>query len=345
MRSILRSIVGLALAALVTAPAPGGASVRGDIARARDYIASGRHDDAAIALDRVLTEARGDARQEALFLRAGVETSADAAVSGWRRVIDEDPRSEWAARSRLELAKIRYALGDYQGAYGLLAENDACGSLPEACLFEGLSAIMLKRYDDAMGPLATIRRGRLRTWAYLSLAEAEMGRANKDEACRRYEALSSAMISPTALYRYAECLEDRGDVDAARREYREVIDSFRDTPEAVLAAEKLQVVTRPAPPVSTPEPAPSQEKEHGMAVLESGFTLQFGAFRDRANAIKMASKIKRVYPGVRIDSELISYREHFRVRYGYFRTREEARATGEQISREIGEDYTIMTLP
>ena len=58
----------------------------------------------------------------------------------------------------------------------------------------------------------------------------------KDEACGRYESLSNALISPTAIYRYAECLEDQGDADGARKEYREIIRSFRDTPEAVLAA-------------------------------------------------------------------------------------------------------------
>lgn len=345
MRQIQHSVVLLIVAIAAAWPGIGLTSIRDDIARARDYIAEGRHSDAAITLDRVLAEAQDAERQEALFLRAGVETSTDAALAGWRRVVDENPHSGWAVRARLELAKVRYALGDYQGAYDLLADLDACRELPEACLFEGLSAIMLKRYDAAVEPLGTIRRGRLRTWAYLALAEADMGMANKAEACRRYEALSSAMISPTALYRYAECLEDRGEVAAARQEYREVIENFGDTPEAILAAEKLHVVKPSPSPVATPDLPPRSMPAQDTAVLKSGFTLQFGAFRDRANAIKMASKIKRVYPGVRIDSELISYREHFRVRYGYFRTREEATATGDQISREIGENYSIMTLP
>ena len=82
-----------------------------------------------------------------------------------------------------------------------------------------------------------------------------------------------------------------------------------------------------------------------MEVLESGFTLQFGSFRDRGNAIKLAAKVKRVFPGVRIDSELVDYREYHRVRYGYFRTRDEAQAMGQRISHEVNETFTIMTLP
>ena len=48
---------------------------------------------------------------------------------------------------------------------------------------------------------------------------------------------------------------------------------------------------------------------------------------------------------MRIDSELIRYREHHRVRFGYFATREEAVAKGEEIAQEVNEDFTIMSLP
>lgn len=188
-------------------------------------------------------------------------------------------------------------------------------------------------------PLLDIRRGKHRTWAYLSLAEVEMGMDRPEEACRRYEALSGAMISPTALYRYGECLEDVGDIERASEEFNEIIKNFRGTPEAVLAAEKLQLFAVPA------EQDQIEEAVRGEEVLTSGFTVQFGSFRDRHNAIKLAAKIKSLFPGVRVDSELIRYREHHRVRYGYFRTREEAQAKGEEISLEINEDFTIMALP
>jgi hypothetical protein len=193
-----------------------------------------------------------------------------------------------------------------------------------------------------------VRQGRLRTWAFMSLAEVDMGLDHPEDACNRYASLASALISPTALYRHGECLEDRGDMAGARREYREIISSFRDTPEAVLAAEKLQLIqesSQRAAREKVEELSQAPEPHEGVERLEKGFTLQFGSFRDRGNAIKMAAKIKRVYPGVRIDSELVNYREYHRVRYGYFHTRDEARGKGEEIAKQINVDYTIMTLP
>lgn len=306
--------------------------------QAETYLKDLRYAEAESTLSIVIRSARDEELQESLFLLAGLKTSADEAAVVYRQIVDEDPQSRWSQRAQLEMAKIQYALGNYDEALRILRESRACDVSDEACLFHGLSAVMLDRFQEAKKPLADIRRGKHRTWAYLSLAEVEAGLDHPEEACRRYESLSKAMISPTALYRFAECLEDLGDVERASEEFNEIIKNFRDTPEAVLAAEKLQLF---ATPVKEEQPVESDQIE----VLASGFTVQFGSFRDRGNAIKLAAKLKKVFPGIRVDSELINFREHHRVRYGYFRTREEAQAKGEEISREMNEDFTIMSLP
>lgn len=318
------------------------------IDRARRDARADRYDDAEADLRLALPIARGDERNEVRYRLAALLRDADEATTLYREIVDDDPGGEWAKRACLELAKIQYALGNYSQAYSLLSDSDACDVSDEACLFSGLSAIMLERFGAARAPLERVRQGRLRTWAFMSLAEVDMGLDHPEQACDRYASLASALISPTALYRHGECLEDRGDVAGARREYREIIRSFRDTPEAVLAAEKLQLIQEPSQRTQrekADERALVPESHEGVARLEEGFTLQFGSFRDRGNAIKMAAKIKRVYPGVRIDSELVNYREYHRVRYGYFHTRDEARAKGEEIAKQINIDYTIMTLP
>jgi septal ring-binding cell division protein DamX len=76
----------------------------------------------------------------------------------------------------------------------------------------------------------------------------------------------------------------------------------------------------------------------------TGYTLQFGSFTERANAIKLASEIKKRYPAVRIDSELVNYREVFRVRYGQYATRAECQAAGEAMAKEIEERFTVMPI-
>jgi len=319
-------------------------SERATINRANSMIAQGRFDEAAEMLTPVVKRARGEELQHALFLLGGLERDAANAERHYRRVVDADPRGDWARRSQLEIAKMRYATGRYEEALSILDDSGACRDMDEACLFYGLSALSLGRYEEARRPLERIRRGKLHTWAFLSLAEAEMATGRRDLACERYEALAGAMISPTAVYRYAECLEDLGRTEAALSEFDDIIQNFPDTPEAVLAAEKLQRIEEaPAPRVDAPEL--SAQPEEPVEKLERGFTIQFGSFRDRGNAIKLAAKIKRVFPGVRIDSELIRYREYHRVRYGYYRTRGSAQAKGDEIANELGEDFTVMTLP
>jgi hypothetical protein len=45
---------------------------------------------------------------------------------------------------------------------------------------------------------------------------------------------------------------------------------------------------------------------------------------------------------VRIDSELVNYREVFRVRVGFYASRDAAHDAGEQMTKALGEPYTIM---
>ena len=344
MRSTLFIRLSLALLVLLAVGGVQAQSQREAINRANSMMSQGRFDEATEMLTGVSQRASGEELQHALFLLGNLEREAADAERHYRRVIDTDPRGEWAQQAQLEIAKMRYATGRYEETLRILEDSGACDEMDEACLFYGLSALSLGRYEEARRPLERIRRGKLRTWAFLSLAEAEMATGKRELACERYEALAGAMISPTAVYRYAECLEAIGRTEAALSEFGELIENFPDTPEAVLAAEKLQLIQE-APPVDAPDPELSAQPDEPVEVLQRGFTIQFGSFRDRGNAIKLASKVKRVFPGVRIDSELIRYREYHRVRYGYYRTRESAQSKGDEIANELGEDFTVMTLP
>jgi tetratricopeptide (TPR) repeat protein len=340
---VLATLVIVALA-ILSAPAQ---SDTAQLERARSDIRALRYADAESTLAEVAASASGKALNESLFLLASLKSSAAEASSLYHRIISDDPGSNWAKHAQLELSKIKYAMGEYEESLRILEDSGACDVSDEACLFQGLSAIMLERYRDARRPLGSIRKGKLRTWAYLSLAEVESGMNRPDQACSRYESLAGAMIIPAALYRHGECLENKGDVEGAEDEYRQIINKFRDTPEAVLAAEKLSRLAAQAE--ATPADVPADTVDAGAlpppGEFTSGFTIQFGSFRDRGNAIKLSAKIKRVFPGVRIDSELINYREYHRVRYGYYKTREEAQAKADEIARDIDEDFTIMTLP
>lgn len=307
------------------------------IKKGKRALDDGRVAEAESSFARAAAIGSGDDRSEALFLRAGITRAGTEAEKLYQRIVDSDPDGEYTERAVLEMGKIQFAMGRYEGAYATLHGHNACEGDEEACLFEGMSAVMLRRYDDATAPLQHVRKGRAKVWATLSLAEVADGKGQNSEACAQYEALARARVSPAAWYRYAECLEKSGNKDEARKEYSALAEAFPLTPEAVRALDKQ------APPVAAareaaPTAAPvSDEKPRG-----AGFTVQFGSFGERANAIKMQSEIKKQYPNVRIDSELVNYKEVFRVRCGYYATRDAATAAGEQMSKALGEPYTIM---
>ena len=332
-------VAGLVAALVVSAAAREPlAATRDDagdlIRRGKSELSAGRVVAAESSFARAAGMVGGDERREAWFLQASVVRSGAQAETLYRRVLDEPTADEWTLRSAIELAKIQFALGRYETARAVLREAGACDASDEACLFEGLSCLMAREYANAIAPLERIRKGRLKTWAAVALAEASEGMGRHEDACARYEALARSRVNPAAWYRYAECVETSGDEERARREYEALQDAFPQAPEALRAAEKLAG--------SAPVPEPGDAVAEETVPTGPGYTIQFGSFGDRGNAIKLYAKIKRTHPGIRIDSELVNHREVFRVRFGHYPTREEAKAAGDAMARALDEDFTVM---
>lgn len=332
-----RSLIGLAAFVAVVGVA-GFASAQA-IDSARRDIEEMHYDRAESRLVEIAKRSGGDEKQEALFLLAGLKKSVSEAKLIYEEVERIDRNSHWSELATVEIAKIEYALGNYGESLNMLQQSGACRESEEGCYFQGLSAIMLQRYDDARQPLERVRSGKYRAWAVLSLAEAEMHGSDPEAACRRYRSMSRAGINPTGMYRYGECLEKQGEVRDAKEVFNELIDAFPMTPEALLAEEKLAAFSKA-------EKAPAaQEAPVEAPPPTTGFTIQFGAFQDRANAIRLAAELKRRLPGIRIDSSVVNHQEIHRVRLGQFRTRAEAQARADALQREIDEPFTIMMLP
>ncbi len=343
-RSLARPLsLVVALAALVTTTA---AFARRDdadelIRRAKRDVEAGRFVSADSGFARAADIAQGDERAEALFLRGGVVRSGLQAEILYKRIVDEYPDSKWHQPAALELAKIQFAMGRYEGARTVIASAGLMEEFDEACVFDGLAANMLRHFDEAAVSLERVKRGPEKTWAAISLAEARAGMGDVDGACATYASLARSRVHPTPWLRHAECMENAGDTEGARREYEALADAFPYSPEALRASAKVSpppaVSAQPAPSATPPSAEPASKALGG-----TGFTLQFGSFSDRGNAIKLAAKIKKTYPAVRIDSELVNYREVFRVRYGQYATREDAQSAGEAMTREIDERYSVM---
>ncbi len=244
-----------------------------------------------------------------------------------------------------------------RGARAALAAADACGDVPGACLLEGLAAMADGDFDGARRALERVRDDRARIWSSLALAELDALSGDARSACERYRRLARAHVSPTAMFRWGECLENSGRADEASDVYRSIVEEFPGTPEAAQARAKLEPAGRASATHGARDAAAGgagAEGSSGAASrpvnaepverLEKGFTIQFGAFRDRGNAIRLAARLRRVQPGIRIDTELVRFREVHRVRYGYFATREAAERKAREIAARIDEPWTIMPL-
>lgn len=310
------------------------------IKSAQEDIAELRYEDAREKLRHLADTTTGEEKQEALLLLATLERSSKEAEILYKEVLSIDAESREAKNATLELAKIRYAAGHYQEVVRLLDRANVCAESDEACYFEGLAAMMVKDFTTAREAFSKITRGTYSVWSSLSLAEMEMNERNTESACNRYQTLARANVNPVAMYRFAECLELQGDKSGAAATFEEIIDRFQSTPEAVLASEKLKILRTPTEP-----PPANSPKSQPVPTYEEGYTIQFGSFRDRQNAIKLADRIKKTLPGVRIDTDLIDYREVHRVRFGFFQTREEAQKKIDELIPSFGNELSIMKIP
>jgi tetratricopeptide (TPR) repeat protein len=320
-------------------------AVRADLSDARGDIAAMRYTEAENALREIAKDSEGNDKLEALFYLAGLKRSAPEAEIIYREIARLDQSGRWGAAASVELAKIRFAVGEYGEASNILESSLACRKSEAACYFAGLSDVILKRYDAAREPLARVKSDRLRPWAEIALAEADAGLENPSGACRRYQGLIGSSVAATAKYRYGECLEKEGDVRGARKIYEEVRAEYTQTPESILAGEKLEALRAEVTAKPREEASPPTGAGQDETPLTAGFTLQFGSFGDRANAIKLAAELKGKIAGIRIDSDLVNFREVHRVRSGYFKTRAEAERRAEDIARQTGENCAIMPLP
>jgi tetratricopeptide (TPR) repeat protein len=317
-----------------------------DIGDARRDIAAMRYAKAEAELVDIAKSSSGEQKQEALSLLGGLKKSVSEAEIILQEVVRLNPSNRWGVAAEVELAKMRYAMGDYATALDMLEKASSCGESDEACYFGGLCGLMLKRYEEAKTAFSRVKSARYRSWAAIGLGEAEIGLENREEGCRRYHSVAQSAGNPTAMYRYGECLEEQGEIESATEVFEEVAGKFEDSPEALLAGQKLRAI-RSTPPSQPQTLAESQTggEPGGTPPLTTGFTLQFGSFQDRTNAIKLAAELKRDLPGIRIDSDLVDYKEVHRVRYGFFKSRVEAERRAEEVTRQIGEPCAIMPLP
>lgn len=310
------------------------------LAQAQLALSQGRVVDARAALKGLdMTHLSRAKAEEAAYVSAIVQEGAADQDRLLEEYLKSYPHGANRRAATLDLAKSRYAQGDYREAENLLSifspgvERNRLGR--EGLVWRALSQL---GHGDAAGALQFLNSAKQdldgnpeEEACYFAIAQAAL-RANKPQEA--VEALKVILAkhprgeyAPQALYAMGISLESMGRAADATAVFRQVAQRFPDSYEATRARDRGI--------------RPEGAKASGMPI-GGGFAIQVGAFtrRDLADALAKDLRIAGVS-----DVSVQEGRESppiYRVRAGAFASRDEARALGERLRRERGFSYNVV---
>jgi tetratricopeptide (TPR) repeat protein len=301
---------------------------------------------------RDLPSMRGKTLIQAKLILAKLHTSVSAAEAILNEV-SSSGQSNQALEANLELAKIQYSMGNYSSAAEILGgvtTGNRNSDRLEAIYLRGLALKEMGDIENARKDFESIDRGENLYWAYMALAEIDMQTGRIDRAIDRYEMIAGSHSNPIAGFKLGECYEISGDTEKALDTYRTTAHNFPESPEAPKAREKVQKMEAS---LRRSGRRKSQEggDEGGRPFRESWaipgdspkYTLQFGAFSERSNALAFVADLGNMIDGLRTEEVESGGVVWHRVRVGAYDTREEAEEAALQIMEKTG--YSSKVLP
>jgi len=310
----------------------------------RKLIRKRNYSKAADMLEKSLDGVEGRTYYRALLLLAGIETSLQKAEQYYRSIIKNGTAQE-AVTARVELAKVYYSMGDYSKVVelvGNLSSRKVSSSYLEGLFFKALSLRQLGRFEEARRSFASIDRGRYLYPSYMAQAELDMQDGNIDDAIKRFKMIAAEHSNPVAGFKLGECYEIKGDREKALIVYRTLLNKFPESLEASRAKEKISALMR------LPERKVARDTREapagGRVEGEKLFTIQFGAFSDRENAVRMVSELKKLNIDAWIESFELNGTTIYRVRYGKFENREKAERDAREFQDRLGLNCRVLPL-
>jgi tetratricopeptide (TPR) repeat protein len=323
--------------------APGGLKRAQEMFRRTDYERA-EHE---VAADTSKIDA--DAFYDAVLMLARLETDYASAEALYARVIVSG--SERAAqKARLELATIRYAAGDYERVLDLFRGQRATShdqDESESLYFTAMCHKQLGDNERAAQEFARITRGKYAVWSLLAHADIDVQDGRIVEAINQYENLVKSKPNPIALFELGECYEALREREKAVDRYRTLIEKFPMSLEAAKGREKMQLLAQAgakAKEDAAPGGGESGEPRATEVKKIRGFTIQFGSFKTRSNALAVSGRIEGVLRGVRVESVEMEGRIWHRVRAGFYETSEAAERDAELAKSKTGLAGTITPL-
>jgi tetratricopeptide (TPR) repeat protein len=281
-----------------------------------------RYDVALADLD-ALQESQGPLPPDLAWQRARLLTDPDRFLESALAVrAAGDPADTLAQAITFEVAREQFARGQYTAALEALSTLPpaALRARPRALLFQGMAAATLGQLQVAHGALELVP---LDCAAYgpaqVQLAGLSLRAGRHDEALGHADAAlreQRRRVGPQAMYARVTALRELGRQDTAAETARELVREFGKSSEAAWVREAGLADSGQ----STEDWAPAVP-EVAAAPRRVDFSLQFGAFHDRALALRLALRLQKQTPDLRIERDDAATPPWYRVVGGRYPTR------------------------
>jgi len=312
-----------------------------------------RYEEAMTELEEVLESISGSDYSKGRLLMALLERDIDKSAGIYVTVANSG-RGREAFRARNELAKIYYSTGEYEKAVDIIEnipQSAGSGLMMEALYFRGLSFKQMGEIDQSRRDFRRIDKGDYLYRSYMELAELDMQTGEYGAAIEKYESIGGIHSNPIAVFKLGECYEITGDLEKAFDTYRSLEKLFPRSLESPKARDKMRMLA------SMSEEKPLNDRRGGELIeaagdnrYESGIetpihTIQFGAFHERDNAVRLSKELAGAFPDVRIETVLMeSGTQLYRVRVGRYADRGSAEDDSLIAADKYGYSGKILTI-
>ncbi len=350
-----RALIPLVIASAVILLASPGRGADPALSAARALAAAGERGAARAVLDSLL--AAGEAvpeadRNEALLLRADLESDGQAYQERLRGLLESEKSPARQALLHLALGRIAFAQGNLDIALHEFRTAVDQGRSEEGNLWVGLTALALGDGDtarEALDRAAGSGNLAIRQRARVALGDSYRLAGRWEEAAARYaEVEEDGAGGPgwwsTAAFQRARCLEELGRTAEAADLLETLLTRAPGSFEAPLARARLALLgSLPPEGPEAPPPAPEAgEEPSGTPVATPGaFAVQVGAFGEKSNAEKLAGTVRGAgFEPVRVKEGSDGL---FRVLVGRLGERARAESLGDSLGVVLGLGYTVVT--
>jgi TolA-binding protein len=313
-----------------------------ETARAWELLQEGKRGQANAVAVRAFSKAQNRKdKGEALLVRALSTPDGEGAMTLLERFLNEYGGHPLEWRAEMELGLHNYALGSYgqaskrfRRAVGLKGPQR---EQLKARYWLGLSLMGSGSFAQARGELGVVKSGGaaagLSDAASLAIADCFREEGSYSQALSEYSRIINEFRKsdwlPAALYGAGLCLEKLNRKDEAGQAFSRLAKEFPSSFEAGVAAGKLKSAVAAVPP----------------RAAEGGFTVQVGAFSQKANADKLVAFLKgKGITDPRVVNEERGGRTLFIVYLGEFPTKEAAREKSKELSARLGLSCSVVAL-